>query len=103
MDLPPRNCPACGVSNLATAIYCVSCKGILPAIPVLPGVMGRVRKRSLFPSWGRVVKGILVAAVVPALFLLLPWILRHQADSVRVLEKSLKVRFSEFTRHILGV
>jgi len=49
MELPPRNCPSCGALNLATAIYCVSCRAILPAIPVHHGVMGKVgkpRKRS---------------------------------------------------------
>lgn len=44
MELPPRNCPSCGAVNLATAIYCISCRAILPAIPVHHGVMGRVGK-----------------------------------------------------------
>ena len=51
MDLPPRNCPSCGAVNLATAIYCISCRAILPAIPVHHGVMGRVGKPRSRKLW----------------------------------------------------
>jgi hypothetical protein len=55
--------------NLATAIYCVSCRGILPAIPVARGVMGTVRKRKTRPPWVRVLGRIAVSLVFLALFL----------------------------------
>ena len=57
MELPPRNCPSCGAVNLATAIYCISCRAILPAIPVHHGVMGRVGKpRNRRPWLGPLVR-----------------------------------------------
>lgn len=56
MESPhPRICPACGATNLLTAIYCCSCRSILPAVPVLPGVMGRVKSTS---PWDRLRAGI---------------------------------------------
>lgn len=69
MELPPRNCPACGAVNLATAIYCVSCRAILPAIPVVAGVMGTVRKQKPRPQWIRVFGRIAVSLLLLALLL----------------------------------